>query len=112
MKKKIITMALLGATTSLFALGAEHAYLYKDARIMGMGGASYPSTGSDGQWSYMLEAINNGLLVYKSMETKDVKEYSMWKAFRAMNSPEMKRGLGFMITFMQKLSKSLNEEKS
>ena len=33
-------MALLGATTSLMALGAEHAYLYKDARIMGMGGAN------------------------------------------------------------------------
>ena len=40
MKKQIISMALLGATTSLFALGAEHAYLYKDARIMGMGGAN------------------------------------------------------------------------
>ncbi len=40
MKKKIISMALLSATTSLMALGAEHAYLYKDARIMGMGGAN------------------------------------------------------------------------
>ena len=57
----------------------------------------------------MLEAMNNGLLVYKSMETKDIKEYSLWKAFRAMNSPEMKRSLGFMITFMQKLSKTLNK---
>jgi len=57
----------------------------------------------------MLEAMNNGLVVYKSMETKDIKEYSLWKAFRAMNSPEMKRSLGFMITFMQKLSKTLNK---
>ncbi len=40
MKKKIISIVLLGATTSLMALGAEHAYLYKDARIMGMGGAN------------------------------------------------------------------------
>ena len=40
MKKKIISMALLGATTSLLALGAEHAFLYKDSRIMGMGGAN------------------------------------------------------------------------
>lgn len=38
--KKIISMALLGATTSLFALYAEHASLYKDPRIMGMGGAN------------------------------------------------------------------------
>jgi len=40
MKKKIILSALLGATTSLMALGGEHAYLYKDPRIMGMGGAN------------------------------------------------------------------------
>ncbi len=40
MKKQIISMALLGATTSLMALGAEHAFLYKDSRIMGMGGAN------------------------------------------------------------------------
>ena len=40
MKKKIITLALLGATTSLMALGGEFAYLYKDPRIMGMGGAN------------------------------------------------------------------------
>lgn len=40
MKKKIILSTLLGATTSLMALGAEQAYLYKDPRIMGMGGAN------------------------------------------------------------------------
>ena len=40
MKKKIILSALLGATTSLMALGAEQAYLYKDPKIMGMGGAN------------------------------------------------------------------------
>ena len=38
--KKIISLALLGATTSLMALYAEHASLYKDPRVMGMGGAS------------------------------------------------------------------------
>ncbi len=38
--KKIVSLALLGATTSLMAMYAEHAYLYKDARIMGMGGAN------------------------------------------------------------------------
>lgn len=38
--KKIVLTALLGATTSLMALGAEHAYLYKDPRIMGMGGTN------------------------------------------------------------------------
>lgn len=38
--KKIISLALIGATTSLFAMYAEHASLYKDPRIMGMGGTN------------------------------------------------------------------------
>jgi hypothetical protein len=38
--KKVISLALLGATSSLMALDAEFAYLYKDPRIMGMGGAN------------------------------------------------------------------------
>jgi hypothetical protein len=38
--KKVILTTLLGATSSLMAMGAEHAYLYKDPRIMGMGGAN------------------------------------------------------------------------
>ena len=40
MKKRVISLALLSATTSLMALGGEFAYLYKDPRIMGMGGAN------------------------------------------------------------------------
>ena len=40
MKKRLLSLALLGATTSLFSLGAEQAYIYKDPRIMGMGGAN------------------------------------------------------------------------
>lgn len=38
--KKIISLALIGATTSLMALGGEQAFLYKDPRTMGMGGAN------------------------------------------------------------------------
>lgn len=40
MMKKVILLTLLGITTSLMALGAEQAYLYKDPRIMGMGGTN------------------------------------------------------------------------
>jgi hypothetical protein len=48
MKNKIILSALLGATTSLMALGGEQAYLYKDPRIMGMGGANIAVGGYSG----------------------------------------------------------------
>jgi hypothetical protein len=37
--KKILTLGFLGATTSLMAMYAESASLYKDIRVMGMGGA-------------------------------------------------------------------------
>jgi hypothetical protein len=37
--KKIVTLSLITAT-SLMAMYGEHAYLYKDPRIMGMGGAN------------------------------------------------------------------------
>ena len=40
MKKRIILSALLASTSSLMALGGEFAYLYKDPRIMGMGGVN------------------------------------------------------------------------
>ncbi|MEJ2596160.1 MAG: DUF1641 domain-containing protein [bacterium] len=61
----------------------------------------------------MLKAVNSGLLVYKSIEVEDVEEYSLWKAMKAMRSKEMRRGIGFMITFLQNISREtekLNKE--
>ncbi len=40
MKKILLALTLIGTTHSLMALNAEQAYLYKDPRIMGMGGAN------------------------------------------------------------------------
>ncbi len=57
----------------------------------------------------MLKAINSGLVVYKSIELEKVEEYSMWKAIRAMNSKEMKKGIGFMITFLQNITKEMEK---
>jgi uncharacterized protein YjgD (DUF1641 family) len=53
----------------------------------------------------MLHAINNAVSIFKNLDTENIKEYSLWKAFREMNTPEMKRGIGFMITFLKNLSK-------
>lgn len=53
----------------------------------------------------MLKAINNAVSIFKNLDTSEVQEYSLWKAFREMNTPEMRRGIGFMITFLKKLSK-------
>jgi len=59
----------------------------------------------------MLEAMNNGVKVYKSIDTKNIPEYTIWKALREMRSPEMRRGLGFMITFLKNLVKEENNSK-
>ncbi|MFC2103792.1 DUF1641 domain-containing protein [Bacteroidota bacterium] len=53
----------------------------------------------------MLNAINNAVSIFKNLDTNEIKEYSLWKAFREMNTPEMKRGIGFMMTFLKNLSK-------
>ena len=53
----------------------------------------------------MLEAVNNGTVVYKSMKVTDTPEYSLFRALREMNSPELKKGLGFMISFLKNIAK-------
>jgi len=58
----------------------------------------------------MLRAMNNAVNIYKEMDFDNVKEYSMWKAFREMRSPEMKKGIGFMITFLKNLSNQQNHQ--
>jgi len=52
----------------------------------------------------MLGAINNGLVVYKSLDVNNIPEYSLFKALREMNSPALRKGLGFMITFMKNIA--------
>jgi len=52
----------------------------------------------------MLAAMDNAVNVFKKLDTKDIPEYSIWKAMTEMRSPEMKKGLGFMITFLKRLS--------
>lgn len=54
----------------------------------------------------MLNAANNAIKVYGSIETDKIPEYSIWKLMREMKTPEMKKGLGFMVTFMKNLSKT------
>jgi uncharacterized protein YjgD (DUF1641 family) len=52
----------------------------------------------------MLTAINNAAEVYQKIDFNSVEEYSFWRAFRELNQPEMRRGLGFLIVFLRNLS--------
>lgn len=53
----------------------------------------------------MLKALTNGINVYKSLDTENIPEYSLWKIMREINTPEMKKGMGFMITFLKNIAK-------
>jgi uncharacterized protein YjgD (DUF1641 family) len=52
----------------------------------------------------MLTAINNAVGIYKNLDPKDTPQYSIWKVMRELNTPEMKKGIGFVITFLKKIT--------
>ncbi len=53
----------------------------------------------------MLQAMNQTVNAYKQTSAEKIPEYSLWKTFKEMRSPEMKQGMGFMITFLKNLSR-------
>ena len=59
----------------------------------------------------VLNTMQNAIKTFNSMETESVPSYSVWKLMREMNSPEMKKALGYGITFMKNVSKDVNIEK-
>ena len=57
----------------------------------------------------MLDALNNAINVFKKIETENVEEYSLWRAFKELRTPEGQKGIGFIMTFLKNISKE--EEK-
>jgi len=55
----------------------------------------------------VLNTMQNAIKAFNSMETENVPSYSVWKLMREMNSPEMKKALGYGITFMKNVSKDV-----
>jgi len=52
----------------------------------------------------MLGALNNAISVFKKIETENIEEYSLWKAFNELRTPEGKKGLGFIMTFLKNIT--------
>jgi uncharacterized protein YjgD (DUF1641 family) len=52
----------------------------------------------------MLKAVNNALAIYKNLDMENVEEYGIFRAMMEFRKPEMKKGIGFMITFLKKMS--------
>jgi uncharacterized protein YjgD (DUF1641 family) len=58
----------------------------------------------------MLKSIDNAVRVFASLEVDNVPEYSIFKVMRELNKPEMKKALGFFMTFMKNLSENNNQK--
>lgn len=56
----------------------------------------------------MLKSVNNAVKIFSKLDMDSSPEYSVWKLMREMNKPEMKRAIGFMVTFMKSMSKQEN----
>jgi uncharacterized protein YjgD (DUF1641 family) len=54
----------------------------------------------------MLKGINNAVKVFNSLEMGEIPDYSFWQLFQEMRSPEMRRGMAFMIIFMKNVAKA------
>lgn len=55
----------------------------------------------------VINTVGNAMKAFNSMETESVPSYSLWRVIREMNSPEMKKALGYGITFMKNVSKDV-----
>ncbi len=53
----------------------------------------------------VMNSLNNAIKTFRSIDINNVPEYSMWQLFKEMNKPEMKRSIGFMVTFLNSISK-------
>jgi len=54
----------------------------------------------------MLKSVDNAVKVFANLEMENIPEYSIFKVMRELNKPEMKKALGFFITFMKNMSKN------
>jgi uncharacterized protein YjgD (DUF1641 family) len=54
----------------------------------------------------MLKSVDNAVKVFANLEMENIPEYSIFRVMREMNKPEMKKALGFFITFMKNMSKN------
>lgn len=60
----------------------------------------------------MMVAMNNAISVYGSLDMNKFEEYSVWKVMRELQSPEMKKGMGFLINFVKNLARQQENIRS
>ena len=79
----------------------------QDLRELANSVVSILNTVKDMTQPEVLGTMQNAIKAFNSMETDSVPSYSVWKLMRELNSPEMKKALGYGITFMKNVSKDV-----
>jgi uncharacterized protein YjgD (DUF1641 family) len=59
----------------------------------------------------LLNKINAATKALKDINPEDIEEYSVWRLIRQMNKPEIKKSFGFIIAFLQNISKTERNTK-
>lgn len=53
----------------------------------------------------VLNKINASVVALRDTDPKEIEEYSVWKLLRSLNKPEVRKSIGFIMTFLNNISK-------
>jgi len=84
-------------------------YSAQDARLLADNVVTILDTIKNMTQPEMLSALNNAVSIYQKLDMEDVPEYTVWKAMKELRTPEMKKGIGFLITFLKNISREEKE---
>lgn len=56
----------------------------------------------------LLDKINIAANALKDINPEEIEDYSLFRMLRQMNKPEVKKSMGFMMAFLQNISKTQN----
>lgn len=59
----------------------------------------------------LLNKINAASKALKDINPEDIEEYSLWRLIRQMNKPEVRKSFGFIMAFLQNISKTERKTK-
>jgi len=76
----------------------------EDVRLLGDNIVTILDTVKNLTQPEMLHAINNAASIYKTLDPRESESYSLWRMVKELNTPEMKRGIGFMVMFLKNIA--------
>jgi uncharacterized protein YjgD (DUF1641 family) len=85
-------------------------YQVEDARMLADNVVAILDTVKNLTQPDMLKSVDNAVRVFSKLEMDDIPSYSIFKVMSELNKPEMKKALGFFVTFMKNLSKNQTDQ--